>query len=531
MTATRTSTAALLIAAALAGPADAATLRWARSADAATLDPHARNEGVTHGLNQHVYEALASRNRKGELVPGLAASWRMLPEDPSVWEFKLRQGVRFHDGSAFDAEDVVFSLQRAMAPTSDMRGLLTSVESVTRADASTVRVRTRGPNPLLVNNLTNVFIMDREWTEANGAAKPQDMRTKDETHATRHANGTGPFSLVTREPGLRTVLRRNEAYWGRGEVPLEVSEIVYTPIRSDADRVAALASGGVDLIQDVPVEAIERLRGQPGLRVTTGPENRTVFLGMDVGSADLRGDDVEGRNPFADRRVRRALDMAVDREAIRRDVMRGQAVPAGVVMAPFVRGWTPELDRPTAFDPAGARALLAEAGLPKGFAVTLHCTNDRYVNDEALCRELARGFGEIGVTARVVSQSRTVQFPMIQKNPPETEFYLFGWGSQTFDSEYILSFLYHGRDGSRGSRNASRYADPEVDGMIRSLASETDAARRDATAASLWAKLKGETILIPLHHQMLAYGMKAGIEVPVDAEDQPNLKYVSVKAM
>ncbi len=227
--------------------AEARTLRWARSGDSLTLDPHAQNEGPTHALNHHLYEPLAMRNQKGDLVPGLATSWKILDTDKSIWEFKLRQGVKFHNGNPFNADDVVFSLQRALAPTSDMKGLLTSVESVSKVDDQTVHVKTKGPNPLLVNNLTNTFMMDKEWSEQNNVQKPQDFKNKEENFSVRNANGTGPFQLVSREPDVKTVMKRNESYWGKGaEVPLEVTEIIYTPIKADATRVAALLSGEVD---------------------------------------------------------------------------------------------------------------------------------------------------------------------------------------------------------------------------------------------------------------------------------------------
>ena len=245
---------------ALAPQAEARTLRWARSGDALTLDPHAQNEGPTAALNHHIYETLVARNQKGDLVAGLATAWRVLPEDPKTWEFKLRQGVKFHDGAEFDADDVVFSLNRAMQPTSDYKGLLTSVENVSKADAATVLVKTKGPNPLLVNNLTNLFMLDKGWAEKNNAVKVQDFKNKEENFAVRNANGTGPFILVSREPDVKTVMKRNENYWGKGEVPLEITEIVYTPIKADATRMAALLSGEIDFVQDVPVQDIERLK-------------------------------------------------------------------------------------------------------------------------------------------------------------------------------------------------------------------------------------------------------------------------------
>ncbi len=530
------ATAAVLAAATalagLPGEAEARTLRWARSGDALTLDPHAQNEGPTAAVNHHIYETLVARDPKGALIPGLATAWRILPTDPTIWEFTLREGVTFHDGAPFTADDVVFSLNRALQPTSDYKGLLTSVDGVSKAGATTVHVKTKGPNPLLPNNLTNMFMMNKAWSEKNNVAKVQDFKSKEENFAVRNANGTGPFVLVSREPDVKTVMKRNDGYWGKSAtVPLEVSEIVYTPIKADATRIAALLSGEVDFVQDVPVQDIERLKSTPNLRVTTGPENRTIFLGMDVGSADLKSDSVQGKNPFADKRVRQAMNMAINRAAIQRVVMRGQSVPTGVIMPPFVNGWTPDLDKAPAPDVARAKALLAEAGYGAGFQVTLNCPNDRYVNDEGICQAVVGMMGQIGIKVNLVSQSKTLHFPLVQKNPPETEFYLVGWGVPTFDSEYIFSFMYHTRDAKFGSWNALRYANADLDRKIESLSSEVDAQKRNATIAEIWKTVQEETLYLPIHHQTLAYAMTSSLDIPVDPENQPKLKYVVFKSM
>src|SRR5262245_54873488 len=218
--------------------------------------------------------------------------------------------------------------------------------------------------------------MDKEWSEANNATKPQDFKNREENFSVRNANGTGAFILVSREPDVKTVLKRNDAYWGRGEVPLGITELVLTPIKQDATRVAALLSGEIDVVQDVPVQDIERLKAAPQLRVTEGPENRTIFFGFDVASPELASSDVKGKNPFADVRVRQAVNNAINRQAIQRVVMRGQAVPAGTIAPPFVNGYRKEFDNIAAPDVAKAKGLLAAAGYPNGFSVTLHCPND-----------------------------------------------------------------------------------------------------------------------------------------------------------
>ncbi|HWE17037.1 MAG TPA: ABC transporter substrate-binding protein [Hyphomicrobiaceae bacterium] len=507
---------------------DARALKWARTGDALTLDPHAQNESPTHNLMHQLYEPLLIRDHTGKLHPALAVSWT-ITDDPTVWEFKLRQGVKFHNGNPFNAEDVAFSLDRARQPTSDMKGLLTSIEAVTRVDDYTVRVKTKGPNPLLPNYLTNLFMMDKEWSEANNTVTVQDYKAKVDNFAVRNANGTGPYVLVSREQDVKTVLKRNEAYWGNGEAPLGITDITYTVIKSDATRVAALLSGEVDLVQDVPPQDIDRLAKTPNLKVNLGPENRTIFFGLDVASPELKTSNVKGKNPFADKRVRQAINMAIDREAIKRAVMRGQAVPAGIIAPPFVNGYPKELDALPKVDVAKAAALLKDAGYGDGFAVTLHCPNDRYINDEGICTAATAMLAKIGIKANLMAQPKGPHFSLIQRTPPETDFYLLGWGVPTYDSHYIFSFLYHTRSGSDGTWNATRFSHPEIDKAIGSLSSEVDAAKRNATIAKIWAALADEVNYVAIHHQMLAYAMARDLEVPVSPDNQIYVKFIAAK--
>jgi len=511
-----------------AGVANARTITWARSGDALTLDPHAQNEGPTHNLLHQIYEPLILRDRTGKLLPTLATSWK-ISDDGSYWEFKLRQGVKFHNGSAFNADDVVFSLERALQPTSDMKGLLGSIDKVVKVDEHTVHVRTKGPNPLLPSYLTNLHMMDKEWAEANNTVTVQDYKEKKDNHAVRNANGTGPYTLVSREQDVKTVLKRNEAYWGKGEFPVGITDITYVVIKADATRVAALISGEVDLVQDVPVQDIDRLEKAGNLRVNLGPENRTIFLGMDVASPELKSSNIKGKNPFTDTRVRQAMHMAIDREAIKRAVMRGQSVPAGIIAPPFVNGYSKELDTLPPVDLAKAKGLLKEAGYPDGFQVTLHCPNDRYINDEGICQAVTAMLAKIGVNVNLVAQPKGPHFTLIQKNPPETEFYLLGWGVPPYDSHYIFSFLYHTRAGKEGTWNATRYSNPEIDKQIQSLTSEIDAGKRNATIASIWKTLSDEKIYLALHHQALAYAMKSDLDIAVSPENQVHMKFYAPK--
>ncbi|MFW6076673.1 MAG: ABC transporter substrate-binding protein [Hyphomicrobiales bacterium] len=508
----------------LAADADARELRWAAAGDSLTLDPHAQNEGPTHTMSHQMYEPLLQRDMEAQIIPALATEWAPLDDDPTVWEFKLRQGVTFHDGAPFTADDVVFSLNRAMHPDSGMKTLLASVEEVTKVDDHTVHISTEGPNPLLPNNLTNLFIMNEAWATEHGVEKPQNFAAGEENYAVRNTNGTGAFKLVSREPDSRTVLEANEDYWGKDEFPLEVTDMIFTPIQSASTRVAALLSGEVDLILDVPVQDLERVDEGDGLDVRTAPQNRTVFFGMNVADETLENADADG-NPFADVKVRQALDMVLDREAIQQVVMRGHSAPTGVIMPPFVNGWTEELDEYPDVDLEKAKALMEEAGYGDGFTVTLHCPNDRYINDEAICQAAAGMFGRIGVDVDLEAQAKERHFPLLENL--ETDFYMLGWGVPTFDSEYVFNFLYHTRTEEYGGWNATRYSNEEMDEKIRSLATMTDLEARDALIAEIWEEAKADLIYIPIHHQVLNWGMKSDIEFEVQPEDQPHFKFLT----
>jgi peptide/nickel transport system substrate-binding protein len=507
--------------------ASAETLRWARSGDSLTLDPHAQNEGPTHTLAHQIYEPLLHRDMQGQITPALATSWKALRDNPNVWRFELRKGVTFHDGAAFTADDVVYSFNRAKMPTSAMKELLTSIKEVRKVDDHTVDMETDGPNPLLANNLTNLFILDQDWTEKNGAQAPQDFASGETTFAAQNTNGTGAFMLVSRTPDQQTVLKANPDYWGKKEFALDVSEIIYTPIQSAATRVAALLSGEVDFIQDVPVQDLGRVQGESGLKLVTAPQNRVIFFGMNSGLDDLKTDNVSGKNPFADIRVRRAMNIAIDRDAIQKVVMRGQSSPTNVIMPPFVNGWTKRLDRIPDNDVEEAKKLMADAGYADGFSVVLDCPNDRYINDEGICQAVVGMLGKIGITVNLDAKPKAQHFPLIENKT--TEFYMLGWGVPTFDSHYIFNFLVHETAGDRGSWNNTGYANSEVNEMIVSLESETNLRKRNSTIEDIWKQVQEDQVYLAVHNQVLNWGMKEAIQFDVQPEDQPHFKYMEIK--
>lgn len=507
--------------------ATAETLRWARAGDSLTLDPHAQNEGPTTALNHQIMEALVIRDMTGNIVPALATEWGPKADNPNVWTFKLREGVKFHDGSDFDSEDAVFSLNRAMTKDSDFKELLASVKEV-RADGQYgVEIETNGPNPIMPNNLTNMFMMDKQWAEKNDVTKVQDYEGGEETFASRNANGTGPYVLVSREPDAKTVMKINENYWGKDEFPMEVTEIVFTPIQNQATRVAALLSGEVDFIQDVPVQDLKRVDDSDGLQVKTAPQNRVIFFGMNQGDADLKADNVEGKNPLADKKVRQAMNMAINREAIKKVVMRDQSIPAGVISPPFVNGWTEELDAVPATDLEKAKAMMKEAGYEDGFSIRLDCPNDRYINDEGICQAAVGMLAQIGVKVQLDAKPKAQHFPLISNL--ETDFYMLGWGVPTYDSEYIFNFLAHTKGDKYGSWNGTRYSNPDLDKKIEALASETDSEIRNGMIGEIWQVVQSEQLYIPIHHQVLNWGMADKVDTVVDPEDTAKFKYFKIK--
>ena len=302
----------LLLALALS-VAEAKTLRWSTQGDPQTMDPYSQNENLTNNVNGQMYEPLAGRDKQLNIVPVLAVSWQQV--NGQTWRIKLRPNVKFHDGTPFTADDVVFSIERAKHPNSQLRQYANAVGTAVKVDDLTVELKQDKPNPIVLEHLTTLQMMSKAWCIKNKSEKPLDFKNKEETFASKNANGTGPFMLVAREPDIKTVLKRNPNWWGKFEG--NVDEVIYRPIGSDATRIAALLSGEVDLIQDPPPQDMTRLRANPAIKVIDGIENRIVFFGFDQFRDELQYSSVKGKNPFKDKRVRQAFYQAIDIEAIK----------------------------------------------------------------------------------------------------------------------------------------------------------------------------------------------------------------------
>lgn len=518
--------AAVAVASSLAwGTAGAQTLRWASEGDPLTMDPHSSSTGPTIAAQSQIYEGLVLRDVDLKKIPGLAESWKIV--DPTTWEFKLRQGVKFHDGQDFTAEDVVYSLMRAKGPGSDFKPRVASIADVIAIDDYTVQIKTDGPDPILSDWLTGIMIMDKGWSEEHGVLEATDYSKGAESYAVRHANGTGPYMLESRESDIRTVMVKNPDYWGKDEFPLGIERIEYTPIAQDSTRTAALLSGELQFVLDPPVQDIERIRNTPGFKVEQTNQVRSIFFGVDVASDELQYSDVKGKNPFKDKRVREAVYRAIDIEAIKDKVMRGLSVPAGAIIAPGVHGYNEPLDERLPYDPEGAKKLLAEAGYPDGFGVTLHCPNDRYINDEAICQAAVAMLGRVGIDVRLESNPKSIHFKKLLNR--DTSFYLLGWGMPTNDSEYAFRFLLHTPDGTQGSWNFARYSNAEVDKLIAEIQNQIDLDKRDEAIQKVWDIVQADMVYIPLHHQIISWAMSENLDLPIRADDAPLFMYARMK--
>lgn len=491
-------------------------LRMATSVDAATLDPHATNALFTFLVVQQIYESLTHRGDDLRVAPGLATRWEQ-PE-PTRWRFHLRPGVRFAGGEAFDADDVVFSISRALAPTSNYGIFVDTVVRAEAVDANTVDIITRVPDAVIPDKMTRVLIMDRGWSEANRSAVPQNFAQREELHAVRNANGTGPYMIRTREQDQRTIMVRNPNWWGRDAniARGNVDEYHHITLTSDSTRVAALLSGEVDFVHVVPVQDVTRIRANPRLRVLEGQENRTVFLAFRQDVAELPGADTPGRNPFRDLRVRQSVAHAIDVEALRRATLRGQAVPTGSMWTQFVNGWDASTDARLPLDRARARALLTEAGYPNGFSVPFDCPVGTY--DEA-CQAIAAMLAQIGIRAQL-NLIPNAQFTQKIRRQ-ESSFYALSWGVPTFDASYTLRAVMATRSVlGAASWNMGGWSNAEFDGLLAALDSELDPAARRATMLRMHRLHNADVGHLPLYHMMIPWAHRQGVNLTHRADNQ-----------
>ncbi|MCH8036796.1 MAG: ABC transporter substrate-binding protein [Proteobacteria bacterium] len=500
--------AAVALAVAGAMPAGAQELRVGLANEPTAIDPHYHNLTPNNALTASIFDALILQDDRQRLLPGLATSWKAL--DATTWEFKLRQGVKWHDGKPFTADDVLFSFARAPeVPNSPSSfATFTKGKTLTAIDDFTIRIVTEKPHPLTPNDVSQLKIISRAAAEGASTA---------DFNSGKAAIGTGPFKFVEWVPNDRLILERNDDYWG--DKP-EWSRVVIKPIKSGPARVAALLAGDVDFIDKVPTPDIERLKSDPDLSLSQGTSNRVIYLHLDQFREDspfVRAKDGGPiKNPLMDQRVRKAISKAINRQAIVERVMENIAIAAGQLLPDGFFGVSDKL-KVEPYDPEGAKALLAEAGVPDGFKLTIHGPNDRYINDAKIAEAIAQMLTRIGIDTAVETMPKSIYFKRASRGgpdgSPEFSFVLVGWGAGTGEASSPLKSLIHTYDKSRGmgASNRGRHSDAKTDALIEEALATVDDTKREALLQEATERAIGDLAIIPLHYQVNTWGARKGL--------------------
>lgn len=494
--------------------AHAKTLRYASQDDPQTLDPHSANLAVTTRLLSQVYEGLVGRDVNFRIVPWLATSWSQ--PDVRTWRFKLRADVKFHDGSVMTADDVVFSVERALSANSQMKTSVQGVVSAKIIDNLTVDLILKDPNPALLSHLFSFRIMSKAWSLKNNSKEPQNYKDKEDTFVSRNANGTGPFIIKERQADVRVVLTEHKTWWNRNSPERgNVTEVIILPIKSNSTRIAALISGDVDFVLDPPQQDIARLRTSSDLTVIGGTESRVQFIGFDQHRDELLYSNVKGKNPFKDIRVRQAVSHAIDIQTIKAKVMRGLSNPIGTIITNDVVGYSKAVDTRLDYSPEKAKALLTAAGYPNGFEVTFDCGNIQPAAD--ICLSISPMLARVGIKAspNIINQANV--FPKLQKF--DTSMYMISWGSTTFDALYTLQSVMRSYTGdasgrtttSGGDGNYGRYSNLKLDTLIDKITVETDANKRNGFITEALTMINSDVAVLPLHQPLAPWVMRKNI--------------------
>ena len=506
----------------LSAAAQAETFRWSGKTDPQTMDPHATNSAPVLGFLNNVYEGLVRRNKEMKIEPALAESWEQLGSDG--WRFNLRKDVNFQDGSEFTADDVLFSYERASSEESDVRSWFAPVKSVSVVDDYTIDFLTNAPNPLFPDSIANFMIMDRDWTESNEASRPSKEA---ENHATRNTNGTGAFELASRDPGVKTTLKPYGDWWDTLES--NISEAVFTPIGESATGMAALLSGEIDFISPIPLQDVPRMKERDGFKVHEGVEARVLMFGFAHQADALKfSEDVEGKNPFQDVRVRQAAYQAIDVDALISKIMRGNAQPAAQLVSDAMKGYSSSRADRIPYDPDAAKKLLAEAGYPDGFSFGLQCPNDRYINDEAICKAAASMFAKVGLNAELTTMPVRNYWPELRED--KFDMYLLGWSPGTFDAEHPIRFLVTtpNKEKKLGSWNFGDYSNARVDELLPMIQTELDQGKRQAMIDETTQIMQEEVAYIPMYVQPLIWASKDNIDLTQRTDNFFILRWVTV---
>ena len=524
--------AGLLVAVGLTMPAAAKTFTWSHKGDAHNMDPYGVAETLTLSVLGNIYEGLVQRGKDLAIEPALAERWEIV--EPTRWRFFLRKGVTFHDGSAFTADDVIFSWKRILSKGSDLKNFVSGIKDIKKIDSHTIEINTVGQRPIFTAEISFWYIMSKSWSEKHGTVEVGLYAEGKETYASRHTNGTGPFMLKSREPGVKTVLVAHPNWWGKKEH--NISEAIFKPIKSAATRVAAFLSGELNMMYPVPLQDVKRINSTPGLNVLQGPELRSIFLGLDVFRDELLYSNVKGKNPLKDVRVRKALYQAIDIEAIKKKIMRGASSPTGLLVGRGINGFDEKLNERFPYDPTEAKKLLASAGYPNGFEIVLDCFNDRFVNDEAICTAIAAMWTRVGINTKINAQTKTKHVPKVKNL--DTSIYMLGWTPNTYDmhNTYYNNVMtrFDKLKGEKplpgqGQWNFGNYSNPRVDELMRKIEIEVDSTKRGEMVREIMKIHKEEVGHLPLHQQALAWGIQKNIDLVQLADNVFNLRWVNIK--
>jgi peptide/nickel transport system substrate-binding protein len=496
---------------------------WASTTDPQTMDPHAVNSAPVLSFLNNIYEGLVRRGKDMSIEPSLATSWDPL-EDENGWRFNLREGVTFADGSAFTAADVMFSYERASNEAADVRSWFAPVTDVRVVDDFTIDFVTSAPNPLFPSSVANFMILDSDWATNNDAALPARDA---ENFASLNVNGTGPFVVASRDPGVKTVLTPNAGWWDTAEH--NVTEATFTPIGNSATGLAALLSGDIDFIQPIPLQDVEQVESRDGFSVLEGEETRVIMFGFGhEHDTLLYSTDVTDVNPFKDVRVRMAAGHALDMASIDRVLFRGKIETANQLVPAGISGYSTANENRPDYDPERAKELLAEAGYPDGFTFGLKCTNDRYINDEALCRAAASMFAAVGLNAELSTGPVRDYWPQLRED--DFDMYLLGWSPGTFDMEHPVRFLLHSQDDEAklGSWNFGNYSNARIDELLPLIQQEIDPAARQTMIDEVVQITQEEVAYIPLYTQPLIWASKDNVDLTQRADNFFMLRWVTV---
>ncbi len=508
-------------------PARAVTFKWANDGDVRSMDPYTLDETVQNTFLGNMYEPLVRRDKDLSIIPGLAVSYEQTA--PTVWRFHLRPNVKWSDGSPFTADDVLFSYARITGKGAQTAGNVASVKDVRKVDDLTVDFETKSPDPILTSSFTNWPIMPKAWLEKNNVTEVPVVGVS-EGFTLRNIMGTGAFKLVSREADRRTVLERNPLWWDKPETNLD--RVEFNVITSAATRVAALLSGEMDMIYSVPPQDIDRIAKAPGIHLIQGPELRTIYLGMDQMRDELLFSNVKGKNPFKDKRVREAFLLAIDTDAITSRVMRGQGVPLYQMWAPGVNGFAKDLNNRPKVDLVKAKALLTEAGYPDGFTVTLDCSNDRYIADEAICTAISAMLARVGVKVDVYARTKVKFFTDIGLGGGyKTSFYMLGWTPSTYDAHNVMldHLVTRGLRPGLGIGNSAGFSNKRVDELFPLIGEELDKGKRQAMINEVIKIVQDEVGFIPLHQQRITWAARDNVELTQPADNTFPMRWVRIK--